>query len=576
MEGLKLREHCQKRLGGLSNLRKPWEPGAEEVARNTLRWISPYMRNLGSTRGDAQRSADGSIYNGGQANNRLYNSKASRAHRTLASGMSSGMSSPSQPWFRLKVGEGRAADVQAVKEWIDDVTAKIYAFLAQTNIYNAMQSSYRELGVFGVSAILFTPHPMYGAVAYAQTFGQYWVGQDDGLRVDSMLRDCSMTVADLVNKFSEEKVSPAVKRLITAGKWDAQVSVRHLIEPNTTRAYGKVDRTNKVFRSIYFETASDAKDVLDIGGFDRKPFAVPRWEAMDTNVYSTGPGFDALPDARKLQLQEIRLQQSMDYLVRPALNMGVSGQNRGANLIPGGITWTDDLSAGRAGPVWEINYGAVGAISGDISNRTEPAIDEAFFTPLFNMFQGLQGAQPRTAEEIVRRHEERLSLIGPVVDRVQVEKLSVIVLQAFEILSAANRLQPVPQELLGTELSIEFVSILAQAQRMIGLQSMERALGFVGNIAGVYPAILDKPNFEEMVNEYVERLGVPARTMHSDEDVAAVRQQRAQAEQQRQQMEQMAAMAPAVKDVAASAELLSRTDVNSPSALSTLMPQPGV
>ena len=64
--------------------------------------------------------------------------------------------------------------------------------------------------------------------------------------------------------------------------------------------------------------------------------------------------------------------------------------------------------------------------------------------------------------------------------------------------------------------------------------------------------------------------------MHSDEDVAAVRQQRAQAEQQRQQMEQMAAMAPAVKDVAASAELLSRTDVNSPSALSTLMPQPGV
>lgn len=559
-----LRAHADKRITALGAQRREWEPGAEEVARFTLRWLSPYIRNMGSNRNVRQQTVDGHTYSGGQANNRLFNSTASRAHRTLSAGMSSGMSSPSQPWFKLKFADSERGAAHAVKVWTDDVQTLLYAFLAQTNVYQAMQSSYRELGIFGVSSILWVPHWQYGAVAYAQTFGEYWLGQDDGLRVDTMIRDTTMSAGQMAERFAEDKLSRTVKNLLADKKFDAQVEVRHIIEPNRDRAFGKLDKTNMAYRSYYIEQGSDEKKVLEVGGFKRKPMSTPRWESMGTSAYSVGPGFDALPESRKVQLQEIRYQQAQDYTVRPSLEMAVANRNSGANLIPGGITWSasQDLAGQGAKPIWQINASALPALSQDISQRTEPAILDAFYANLFMAITNMRGVQPRNVEEIARRNEEQLAQLGPVVDRVQVEKLAVIVLQAFEMLSDAGKLPPVPEEINGAELSIEFISVLAQAQRMIGLGSMERAVGFVGNIAGVYPAILDVPDFEGIVADYTSRLGIPAKSMRSEKDVAAIREQRAAEQQQAAQAEQMAAMAPAMQQVAAGAELLSKTDAN--------------
>lgn len=568
-----LRKHADQRLKGLAALRRPQEPAAEETARFTLRRISPYLRSMGSERNEVQRAADGTVYNGSAANNRMFNATASRAHRTLKAGLSSGMSSPSQPWFKLKIERTDLMEVQAVKEWLDDVTNLLYAFFSQTNIYQALQHTYGELGWAGTGALLWVPHWQYGAVGFSTTFGECWLGQDDGLRVDTMLRDTSMTVAQMYERFPTDKLSDAVKRLHTAGKLDTMVPVRQMIEPNRERAFGKLDKTNMPYRSYYFDSKCDGEKVLEVGGFKRKPMATPRWEATGVDIYSDGPAFDALPESKKAQLQEVRLQQAMDYTVRPALEMSVANRNNGANLIPGGVTWSaaQDLQGQGTKAIWQVNPSALPAISQDITGRTEPAIEAAFFANLFMAITNMRGIQPRNIEEIAKRNEEQLAQLGPVVDRVQVELLSVVVMQTFEILADARRIPPVPEQLNGIELNIEFVSVLAQAQKMIGLGSMERALGFIGNIAGVYPAIVDKPDFEGMVDEYTSRLGIPARTMRSNEDVEAVRASRAQQEQ----MANTAAMAPALKDVAAGAELLSRTDANA-GLLGRLAPSSGV
>src|SRR3546814_16366189 len=70
-------------------------------------------------------------------------------------------------------------------------------------------------------------------------------------------------------------------------------------------------------------------------------------------------------------------------------------------------------------------------------------------------------------------------------------------------------LPPVPEVLQGVELKIEFVSILTQMQRMVGLGQIERALGFAGNIAGAFPQALDKVDIDAAMDEYFERAGVP-------------------------------------------------------------------
>lgn len=569
-----LLKKSEARAKGLYSLRKPWEPGNEEVARNTLRWLSPYVSgNRGPNDGTRVDRNGGRAAQGGQANNRLFNSTAMRAHRTLSNGMSSGLSSPSQPWFKFDASDPGLRTNHEARLWMDGVTEIVRNFMHQTNIYTAMQQGYREIGWAGTEATIFAPHWQYGGVGYNLTWGQYWLGSDQGLRVDTLMRDVPMTVGQVVemcgSKESAEKaVSKTTRALIKDGKWDAAVPVRNLIEPNSDRIYGRIDKTNKPYRSVYWEPGaegnSDTDGILKVDGFDRRPFATPRWETQGFDAYAFGPGFDALPDARKLQLQEIRLQATIDYVARPPIQAPVQSRNDGMNLVPGGISFTaaTDMNAG-ARPIWQVPPNAIDYIARDIGGRTEPAVQEGFYTPLFTAITNMPGVQPRNVEEIVRRHEEQLAQLGPVVDRVQTEKLSVIVLQAFAICSDAGLIPPAPEVLQGQEFKLEFVSILAQAQRMIGLTSMERGLGLIGNLAATKPAVLDLVDFDETVREYWERLGVPARTLHAAEDVAAKRQADAQAAQ----AEQTAAMMPAVNDGAQAAALLAQTDAGNGQSL---------
>lgn len=569
---LDLREKLEKRLAGLGAVRAPWEADWRETANYTQRRHSRYISGL--TGGTAVANAQHGVAASGKANSRMFNSKAHTCLRTLSNGMSSGLSSPSQPWFKLKAADRELAQSWDVKVWIDDVTAILYDFLSGTTIYTAMQSGYAELGRFGTEAGLMIPDYEHGAACFALQTGEYWLGQDRALRTDTLYRDASMPVHMVFDVFPEDKISAATKRMKTTGKLDSMVPVMHAIEPNRERDHGKIDRTNMPYRSVYWEKGNDDKGagVLEFGGFNEKPFWAPRWDVQGMEVYSSGVGFDMLPEARKLQLQELRYQMLMDYGARPALQSPVANRNAQANLIPGGITYsaaTDMQQAIR--PIWEPNPNFM-QFAGQGIDRTERTLSEISYADLFMAIsQGMPGVQPRNVEEIARRHEEQLAQLGPVTDRVMVEKLGVIVLQAFSICARQGRLPPVPEEMNGVPLNVEFVGVLAQAQKMLGLGAMERFVGFVGNVSGAFPQILDRVDADEMVEEYGTRIGVPARVMRSDQAVADMRQAAAAEAQQAK----MAAMAGPAKDAAAAAELMSRTDVMGRPALDAIM-QPGV
>jgi hypothetical protein len=96
-------------------------------------------------------------------------------------------------------------------------------------------------------------------------------------------------------------------------------------------------------------------------------------------------------------------------------------------------------------------------------------------------------------------------------------------------------------------------------------------VGFVGNLAGAHPEVLDRIDFDEALDEYAWRAGAPARILRPAGQVAALRQARAQAAQEAQQAAQIGQMVPAMKDAAAAAELLSRADVGGESLLKRLI-----
>lgn len=546
-------EQVERRASGLDAERAPYMPFWHDVARN----------NQASTSRFLQRSSNSfKVGTGPVQNTKLLNERGIYASEILANGMASGQCSASMPWFKLTTPDPSMRKVQAVKEWLDEVEKAIYDLLANSGFYNAAKSTFRQLGLFGTAANIFVSHPVHGAVNFPLVAGEFWIGQDDALRVDTLMRHCDMTVKQLYDRFARnpgdaKRLFP--QHIITAydnGQYDMVVPVRHLVEPNRNREPGKIDRTNKRLRSIYWLVGSTTKAPLEFSGFSDVPMWAPRWDTEGGEVYSsTFPGLTATPSVKQLQLSELRRAQGTDYAVTPALAGPATLNNIYSNLVPRGITTFASLDKSTFGPIWEVAPQTVGILRETVLDMEE-RVDRPYYTELFLAITNMRGIQPRNLEEIASRNQEKLAQLGPVTDRVQREMLKPTVDRAFDILMEGGLLPETPEELHGVDLKIEFVSIMAQMQRMIGVGNIERYLSFGGNMLAAFPGIADKINAEEAMDEYAERLGVPARMTRSADEVDKIRQAR----QGEEQAAKMAAMAPAAVDAAKAAQLLSQTD----------------
>ena len=89
---------------------------------------------------------------------------------------------------------------------------------------------------------------------------------------------------------------------------------------------------------------------------------------------------------------------------------------------------------------------------------------------------------------------------------------------------------------------------------MVGLSSLERFTQYAGGVAQLSPEAMDRFNPEEAVFAYGKMIGVPGAVIRTTQQVAEIRQQRAEEQAAAQQMAMMQASAAAAKDGAAAAK----------------------
>ena len=535
-----IREHCERRLGQMKTIRSDYEAEAQQIARFAQPARSRFLSNSKDQNGGKRR----------QWNKTLSDPHGIEAFRTLTNGMTSGLSSASRPWFTLKVPDDDMMEAEGVRQWLSEVERRMYVFFAATNFYGAAKAGYGEMGLFGTEACVMVEHPVAGAVCHALTFGEYWIAMSDAMVPDTLYRICPMTVKQAVETFGDA-VSRTVRGLYDRSQYDTSVEIMHAIEADpehNPRRFG-----SKPWRSVYWETGSNAGSVLNIRGYNEQPFWAPRWDVVGGDTYGVSPGMDALPALRELQMQAKRRNEAIDQMVKPEkiVPPGVRLTGQPGNVVSAAGVDKDGILI-----PYQMPYQAVAAI-GDEMNKCRQQIDGLSFADLFNAITNMRGVQPRNMEEIAARNEEKLTQLGPVIERVSNEKLEVAIDRTFAIMNRGGMFPPVPEAIGGQQINVEFVSILQQMQRMVGISQIERVVGFVGNLAGVHPEALDKIDFDEAIDEYGYRAGTPAKVIRSATAVDALRQQRAQQQQQQAAM----AAAPAMKDGAAAAELLSRADM---------------
>lgn len=511
------RTYADGRMAGLRASRGSWMSHWQELANYILprryRWlITANNQNRGS-----------------QINNNIVDSTATLAARTLASGMMSGVTSPTRPWFKLRI-EG-FENVEEVNEWLEDCEHRMMMVFQESNFYQVMAIMYFDLVVFGSACILIYEDFENVIHCFSPSLGEFYFDLNDKMEVSTVAREFTQTYSQLVSWFGEEKVSEEV-RIAIRDKQGASMTqekvVGHLVEPNT----GDFSVVAKKFqwREVYWEVGSSNDRLLSAKGFNSWPCMTPRWDVQSNDPYGRSPGMDALGDTKQLQQETRRKAQAIDKMVNPPMLADVQLKNQPASLLPGGVTFVSGLGRDREGmrPVYTI-MPPIAEMMQDI-REVQQRIKITFHNDLFTGITDLETV--RTATEIDARREEKLVLLGPVLERIlsNSEGLGSAINRVWDIMWR-GRLFPPPPKSIGTEpthIQIDYVSMLAMAQKGLATAGIEKLWAFAGNLAAVKPNILNKLDEYNTIDIYGAALGVSPKLIKSTEDAQAIDQANAQ------------------------------------------------
>jgi hypothetical protein len=325
----------------------------------------------------------------------------------------------------------------------------------------------------------------------------------------------------------------------------------------------KRDGKNKRFSSIYFELAGEDDKLLREDGFDMFPVLAPRWDTTGGDVYGNGPAFECLGHIKQLQLMAEQEAKAIEYGVEPPLQGDAGLKDKDVDRLPGGFTPVNMANpASKVQEMWRVNLDLNHLILS--KNDVRMQIRESFFADVFQAFTGLDGTQ-RTAEEIKARSNEVMTILGPVTASSQREMHGPLIEMLFAEMLQGGAFPPPPEELSGAQLNVEYVSVLAQAQRAIGANSMDRFMFAIGQLAAIKPDVLDKVDSDKWVEHYADRLGIDPDEIVPADGVALIRQKRNEAMAAKEQAAMM-------EQQAGTAEMLGNTPVGGaqPTALDAL------
>jgi hypothetical protein len=245
---------------------------------------------------------------------------------------------------------------------------------------------------------------------------------------------------------------------------------------------------------------------------------------------------------------EKRKMLGLDKVTRPPLlKDSMVGD---VNDLPGEVTETSSSQAdGGLKPLYQIKFDLAAVL--EAIDRTEKKISKTFYEDLFMMLLSTERSNV-TAREIAEMHETKLLMLGPVLESQESELLDPLIDLGFVFMMEQGLVPEPPPELEGIDVKVEYISVLAQAQKMVGTSAIDQVVDFIGRLVTVWPEAKDKLDIDEAIDTYAEYVGIPIRLIRSTEGVARIR--KATADAMESQQKGMSAMA-----VADGAKTLSQT-----------------
>ena len=432
----------------------------------------------------------------------LLDSNPCLAVEVLAAGMMSGLTSPARSWFDLSLAPAELANEPGAREWVFDVKKCMEDVFAKSNVYGVLHGFYQEISVFGTAAFLVEADPKKGIFCRPFTVGEYCLGTDAAGRVNRFGRAFFMTGAQLQEAFGLEQLPVEIQQEIARGEGGRFHRVYHLIVPNQSYDPSKKDHLHLPYLSVHF---MDKNHVLRKSGYYSFPVIAARWEVKNaSDVYGKGPGWKCLGDVKMLQKMQKTKLVALDKSTNPPVMVSANVQGE-VNLLPGGITRYNGTADGAVKPAYQVQPDLPALEQAIASVRN--TIRSQFFADVFLALSS-QDFSTKTAAEVAERHQEKMIVLGPVLERLKNELLDPLVDRTFELLARQGMLPQAPQSIQGHALQVDYISMIAQAQKASGVTALLQGVQYATALAQNKPEILNRVDYDCALEEGLESLGV--------------------------------------------------------------------
>lgn len=516
---------------------------------------------------------------GGRKDQLIFDNTPTLALRTFENGFSAAITSPAQRWFSTAVAGEVRNEYGPASYWSYEVQEGLYETLAGSNFYKLTPAFYRQYAGIGTAAMLMEEDVEDVVRFHVFPVGSYTISQNERGEVDCFGRDFTLTIRNVVRRYGEfgrdgelqnrERFSPAVLHA-----WDRQegleqvVQLFQIIAPNEEWVPNSLFAKDQQYRSCTYEIgvqggagkASAGDDrYLEETGYDYFPILVGRWQTVGRKPYGVNcPGMLSIGDAKQLQADTLKLSLAKDKLVDPPTLVDEDLRGRFSTL-PGRHNFTSKTDP-VVRPIYQVDPKLIE--QEQLVKSCQARIQRAFYEDLFLMFS-VSDRREFTATEVQERREEKLVGLGSPLQNLDRDFLRRLIENLFRIKLKRGLIPEAPEEIRGNPIQIKFVSSVAQAQRTVGLGSMDRFFSFASQVAAVDKAAALKLDTRQALDVYAKRSEIPPGIVRSDAEVAELDRQA----QQAMAAERQAMM---IDSLTKGAKTLSETDTEGKNALTDI------
>lgn len=434
---------------------------------------------------------------------------------------------PSQPFIRPNVerglvAAGRPTGVEAASaDYLENLAWQLFDRMMEpkSGFLASVSRVCLELVGFGTGVMWTGRKRGFGPRYQARPLRSCWIDENDDGEVDTLYYEFTLPLWRAKQRFPLIETVPGYDREDPA-KDQEPVCITHVVEPRQGGAYGAV-RQAKPFRECY--VLMEKRVILEEGGYDSFPFAVPRLGVEPGSVYGTGLCWHVLPDAmvhsRLQEMVERGVSLRIDpILMAPSRMFGKPLDRRAGALNyydPAGLGFMDARTA-----LQRLDIGGDVNVGRDYMLYLTQNIEQGLFTD----WMRLRETGQMTAEEVIERRDLRLRAMSSFIPGVDRDLMGASADRTLEIMTAEGQLPAAPREIAGLDVGWDYAGPLARAQQQRTADGIGRLFEQMLLAAKLDPSAVYVMDVAESIRTLAEAWGAAPGSLRSRAEVARRRQ----------------------------------------------------